>query len=274
MQQITPHKTGDFDDGVSALDAAFILQFLVSLRSLDAQQQLACDVTGNGSLSALDAALILQFEVGIIDRFPAATLCDSDWLFLPVPTPVPNGMSIQPQVMPTPCQRGAVAYSPQLTASAANQNFLGMLLGDCTGNWHPTTPTPGGNAPIGLAASARTARLGRLQRGHNGALELPLYGATSAPFSALDLQLRYDPAQLRATHVRRVGRGRSGAMQFNTRVPGMVRIAWASAQPTADDGQPLLVIQFTGRGTVGRTPQTGAESTIQLVERAAAETSP
>src|SRR5262249_13585491 len=126
-QQLTPHKSGDLNDGISALDAAVILQALVGTRTLDAQQQLACDVTGNGSLSALDAALILQFLVGTSGRFPAAQRCDSDWLFVPAAAAVPNQVVTAPQLTTTQCLPGALAYQPALSAAASNQDFLGIL---------------------------------------------------------------------------------------------------------------------------------------------------
>lgn len=69
--------------GINALDAAWVLQEVVGLRSprFDAFQKLACDVTGNGSVNALDATRILQRVVGAAGRFQAAQLCGSDWAF-------------------------------------------------------------------------------------------------------------------------------------------------------------------------------------------------
>ena len=86
---VEPRKVGDFGSPVAtgALDAAWVLQVIAGMRTFDARQRLACDVTGNGSLSALDAANILQRQVGLLTRFSAATRCDSDWLFDPVATP-------------------------------------------------------------------------------------------------------------------------------------------------------------------------------------------
>jgi hypothetical protein len=242
-QQIGPRKSGDADEGISALDAAYVLQFLVGSRALDAQQQLACDVTGNGSLSALDAALILQLTVGLINRFPAAEACQSDWLFVPAPSPVPNQALFQPQVLPTPCQRGAISYEP-LTVSAASQDFLGMLLGDCTGNWHPTA----GGGAAALGSTDHTLRLGRMQRERNGQLRLPVYTTERGLAAALGFELRYDAAAMRATGVHRARTAPAGLLQFNNTVAGVLRVAWASAQPLETTQQPILVVQFESRG--------------------------
>ncbi len=131
--QLTPRKSGDLRAAVTALDAAWVLQRVAGLRSLDALQRLAGDVTGDGSLSALDAALILQRAVGLASPFPAAAACTSEWLFQPEPIAVPNQSIVSPALAGT-CVMGSLTYGP-LAADAGGQDFTGVLLGDITGNW-------------------------------------------------------------------------------------------------------------------------------------------
>src|SRR5262249_60495611 len=52
---VSADAVGGTGNAISALDAAYILQFVAGLRQLSAQQALACDVTGNGHLTPLDA---------------------------------------------------------------------------------------------------------------------------------------------------------------------------------------------------------------------------
>jgi hypothetical protein len=134
--EIEPTKTGDLNSAVTALDAAYILQVIVGKRSFDASQTLACDVSGDGSLSALDAARILQFTVGKIARFPVAEVCGSDWAFVPIPETAPDQEIVPPQMSPGTCLRGSIVLDP-LSGQVTGQNFLGVLFGDCTGNWQP-----------------------------------------------------------------------------------------------------------------------------------------
>lgn len=139
--QLTASKQGDQGAGISAVDATYALEHVVGLRQLDAQQLLACDVTGDGSVSSLDAARILQFIVGMMDRFPVATSCGSDWAFVPDPSSAPNQRLVPPQMGPG-CQAGAIAWEP-LETPVEGQDFLAVLFGDCTGNWQPpASPTP------------------------------------------------------------------------------------------------------------------------------------
>jgi hypothetical protein len=160
MMSLQPSKQGDFNFDVTALDAAYVLQFVAGLRDLSDDQKLAADVTGNGSVSALDAARILQFQAGLLgrcsvttatpctidtqcppgetckSRFPVAQACGSDWVFRPVAAPAPNQTLVMPQINSSTCQRGAIDYSvPPLPLSG--QDFIAILFGDTTGNWTP-----------------------------------------------------------------------------------------------------------------------------------------
>jgi cysteine-rich repeat protein len=119
---------------VTALDAAYVLQHLAGTRVLDADQQLAADVTADGVLDELDAARILEFAVGSLDQFAGAA-CGSDLLYLPAAAPLPNQSSTPPAVSPA-CQPGALAFTP-LDGPAPGQSFRAVRLGDCTGNLQP-----------------------------------------------------------------------------------------------------------------------------------------
>jgi len=58
------------DGNVTAFDAIFVLQHVVGLTTLSAEQQEAADVTDDGAITAYDAVLILQHSVGLITQFP------------------------------------------------------------------------------------------------------------------------------------------------------------------------------------------------------------
>ena len=75
--------------------------------------------------------------------FPVAQACASDWLFVPMPAAAANQHLVQPQNMAVvnTCQPGAIEFAP-LAGKVTNQDFAAVLIGDCTGNWQPATPTP------------------------------------------------------------------------------------------------------------------------------------
>jgi hypothetical protein len=151
--QVQPSKQGDQGDGISVLDAVYILQAIAGSRVLTPTQLLAADVTGNGTISTLDAVRILQLKAGSIQRFEVAEACHSDWVFIPVPSPTPNQSVITPLMTLGSCRAGAIALHP-LSSTAANQDFSAVLFGDVTGNWQPNagTATPTPNLPPILSA--------------------------------------------------------------------------------------------------------------------------
>ena len=246
---VYPANTSGATNGISALDASYVLQSVVGSRQLSAEQRLACDVTGNGALSALDAVLILQYTVGMLSHFPVATACNSDWLFIPNPAPTPGQTLIQPQPGATNCTPGGVAYQP-LSASLGEQDFSALLFGDCTGNWQP--PGGGGGARSAALASGPAVRAGALRRMPSGRALLPISVERGGPVAAIDVRVVYDPTMLRAVGARPVGRARHASLAFNGREAGVARIALASSEVLGAHGEPVVVVLFEAsrRGAV------------------------
>jgi hypothetical protein len=143
--QVVPQKLGGGAGSIKVMDAVYVLQAAVGLRTLSPTQQLACDVSGDGTVSVLDAVLMLQHVVGLSTQLPVAQLCGSDWGFVPVPASDANQQLIPFQMTSGRCQPGGIAYQP-LGDQADNQDFSAVLFGDCTGTWQPAPA--GGSTPI------------------------------------------------------------------------------------------------------------------------------
>ena len=139
---IQPQKRGDAGTtAITAADAVVALGAAVGLTTLDAGQQMACDVSGDGRISAVDAVLILEYRVGLIASFPVADACQSDWVFVPAPATMPNQTSVPPQPGKSACQPGAIGWQP-LSGAAMQQDFSAALFGDCNGTWQPSDLPP------------------------------------------------------------------------------------------------------------------------------------
>jgi hypothetical protein len=161
---IEPQKLGDMGSAITAGDALAALFATVGITTPDAQQQMACDVSGDGRIGAVDALIILQYRVGIIFNFPVAQVCGSDWLFVPAPAPMPFQEAVSPQPGIDGCRPGAIRWQP-LNGDADRQDFSAVLFGDCNGSWQPgslpptasptaaTTPTP---TPTAANTATRT----------------------------------------------------------------------------------------------------------------------
>jgi hypothetical protein len=234
--QVQPSKTDATNNPVDVNDAVAVLEASVGLRTLGDEQQIACDVSGDGWVDVNDATLILQYVVGMAPRFPVAQICNSDWVFVPEAAVVPNQQVTNPQIATTFCQpNGTISYLP-LAGQANNQNFCGVLIGDCLGRWQP-----GAGAAAAMTVgpqSTATVRVGRSAPPSGRRVLVPLtIGDGLRGFSA---QLHYDASQLTAVGVRPVGRSASALVQTNLRTPGVVNVAVASVQPLPR-GQAFMV---------------------------------
>src|SRR6202158_6187875 len=77
----------------------------------------------------------------------------------------------------------------------------------------------------------------------------PLYIAGVGAFYSFDIQLQYDALQLSVIGVRRFDIARGAIVEFNAHVPGLVTIAFASAQPIQATTGAVLLVQFREHGS-------------------------
>lgn len=108
---LTPSKTGDIR-GLESLDASETARYVVGLAVPSANQRIAADADGDGSLASFDASLIARYVVGL----PGSGIVGT-WKF----------------VLPSR------SYSP-LSGDQTSQNFTAILVGDTGGNWTPSLP--------------------------------------------------------------------------------------------------------------------------------------
>lgn len=219
-------KVGGVNGAITALDAAHALQATAGARQLDALQAIACDVSGNGTVSAFDASLILRYVVGIESGLPASAACGMEWSFAPVPAPLPGQTIFAPGIAGPVCSAGAIAYA-SLVGPAGGQSFLGILHGDCTGNWDPSdsgSVTPPGTVRLGSARLRRTASGRRI-------LALPVTVSVKGGYLGLEVHLGYDRDSLLPRRVRRAAARREALVESNIGQPGELAVALASPVP-------------------------------------------
>ena len=103
---------------ITAADAARIAKSTVQLLSLSACERLAADVTANGTVSSYDAALVAEkaSSPSCTDYLlPIRVITGSDWVWVP----------------------DSKTFTPIM--GGENYDFTGILWGDVTENWAPTT---------------------------------------------------------------------------------------------------------------------------------------
>jgi hypothetical protein len=159
-------------------DAVAILQSVAGTLTLNAQQHMACDVNGGGTVDIQDAVLIEQYTVGAFTRFPVADTCGSDWIFVPVPSAAANQSVTQPLISAGTCQPGSITFDP-ISANAANQDFDAILIGDCNLSW----PSEGSPTPAAGGWERRVALFAcKLQRSTNNVVADPKFGLRAQLF--------------------------------------------------------------------------------------------
>jgi len=244
---VTPSKAGGATTNhISSLDASTVAQYSVGLIPLTSNQQIAADVSGDGTISALDASRIAQWSVGL--TLPQGDLTGT-WKFVP----------------------GSRTYS-SVSGSLTDQDFIAILMGDVTGNWTAglnAQPSPdsaqstqGGFEPGDLAGAIGFGMYGgdpkirgirstwtesSNRKLGGGLVEIPI--SIGEPISAIayDAVITYDAETLEPEFDYPVSSNGTLSANFNIAVnrgePGKLRLAAYGIAPITGDGD-LIVLRF------------------------------
>lgn len=221
-------------NNVSSLDAARIAQHVAGVLALTSDnQKVTADVSDSGTLSSADAAFIARYVAGV----GAPTGSTNQWKFYVSPGPTfPVGAS--------PTTR---TYS-SVTSNITGQDFVGLLSGDVTGNWIPTTARDTGVTP---PASEVVVMMPRLTV-NNGDFNIPvtIEGAENKDILAYEFDLRYDPKVIRPQDspvdiTETASRGLF--VVANAEKAGLLKVVVYGPMPI--DSRPLLLnLRFTAIG--------------------------
>jgi hypothetical protein len=224
---VTPGKERLLEGpAISAFDASLVLRYTVSLESLTVcpvepmlmpdsawcpedvvyAQRVAADVSGNGTISAYDASMILKYAVGILEGD-----C-GEWDFY--------------------CERRE--YCP-VAGSYDGEDYVGVLLGDVSGNWGL------GGGYFAPTAVSGTLRVGDVTGVPGGLVSVPIYLETSSGILSVQLGLAHDPGLLAPESVRACGVASGCQVAWNA-LEHQTRIALAGTGHISGNGQILEVI--------------------------------
>lgn len=229
---VTPSKTAQplaSNNGISNTDATRISQHLVGMITLNANQQLAADVTGNGTVSNLDASYIGQWSTG--NPNPGST---GTWKFLPATRNYPN------------------VNTPQ-----ANQNYDAILMGEVTGNWSPLG-IPGLVDSDGLLEPAKDAVILKAPRvkaesGTRISVPVTITDTTDRGITGYQFDVVYDASVLEPENVGGAVAGEvSDGMTVISNSPedGLLKVFVYGVLPMKGEGR-LLDLRFSTIGPAG-----------------------
>lgn len=232
---LTPSKEAG-DNGISAYDASFALQYDVGLITLSESQAIAADVNSNGYINSMDAAYILQKTAGLISLpFPGSGVV---WKFNPTSRII-----------------------PELTGDISSQDFTAILLGDISGNW----VDPGkalNNVGNEITTGSAILTIPVVNTLPGGSIDVPInLDILDAELFGADLTITYDPTHVSISNVRIGSLAIGWSLVSNLTEPGVVRIAMAGAVPINADGE-LVLFTATALGA----PETQSALTFTSVD--------
>jgi len=258
--QLTGFGTGSYtvslskttgQNGINSFDAARIAQHVTGISLLaNDNQRVSADVTGNGNITSQDAAKIAQVVTGLPFSPPNLT---NTWRFFTTPGPTfPVGAS--------PTSR---TY-PSIASNITGDDYIGLLIGDVTGNWNPTAARPGPNAECGVRNAeckdigperGISVTLPEVSAGTDKEIVIPVKveGIADKNVISYEFDLRYDPSVMQP-----VGDGvdvkgtisRGLSVVTNPTVPGLLRVVVYGAHPIDENGV-LLNLRFAAVGSAG-----------------------
>jgi 6-phosphogluconolactonase (cycloisomerase 2 family) len=238
---VTPNKNGGAGGAITSFDAGRIAQYAAGVNSLTATQMLVADVSGNGSVSSFDAGQIARYAASL----PGAG-ATGDWAFKPA----------------------SKTYS-SVGSSVSGEDYVGLLMGDVTGNW-----TNSGARPAGDSASSVDSGKWKVESEEGDAADrsiivtarpvvagaekeivvpINVEGMTGKGIISYEFDLRYDPAVVQPLESPvdvkgTVSRGLS--VVTNATEPGLLRVVVYGAFPVAEDGV-LMNLRFSAVGNAG-----------------------
>ena len=237
-------------NSVTSNDAARIAQHVAGTVLLaNDNQKTAADVTGNSVISSQDAAKVAQYVAGLPYTPPNLT---GLWRFF-----VPPGPTFPTNTTPS------IRTYPSITNNLTGENFVGILMGEVSGNWIPSGAKSANGRPE-LADVRQSILLLETKvavtipdvvssTSKNVLIPINVAGAANKYITSYEFDLRYDPLVIQpvinvADATETVSRGLS--IVANATSPGLLRVVVYGAMPIEVDGV-LLNLKFTAVGKPG-----------------------
>jgi hypothetical protein len=234
-------------NSITSNDAARIAQHVAGISLLTTNnQKVSADVSGNGAVSSNDAAKIAQYVAGL-NPLPQPNLTGMWQFYLPPGPTFPIGTS--------PTSR---TY-PSVTTSIAGEDYVGLLIGEVSGNWTPSSARPSASRQKAEAESSDNedivVDLPKVTTATEKEVIVPVsvQGAANRQIISYEFDLRYDPSviQPQSEAVDLTGTASRGLSSVvNATEPGLLRVVMYGPIPI-DGSRVLLNLRFTAVGTPG-----------------------
>jgi len=214
-------KSNDVKSSIDAYDAAMVLQDIAGFINLTPYQMLTADVSANRTVSADDASFILRRVVGL-ENFPV----DEEWRFVPASFEMDEkNWSSAP----------ATINVSLVFDGRANQNFLGLVVGDVSGNW----TIKGLNIPSGHAE----LWLGQAEQINSNEIRIPIEANITGDLLAATMELRFEHERMRLQDVQ-LAPELTAFQIAHSCCDDILRIAFAGPEPVRGKNVRLTLVSF------------------------------
>ncbi len=230
-------------NGISSNDAARIAQHVIGNNVFTTDvQKVTADVSDNGTLSSNDAALIARYAAGVGAPFGLT----GNWRFFVSPPPYPAG------AWPT-----TRTYTDPIGIQTG-QDYVGILMGDVTGNWANTGARRTGTKKVSNENDSENTiavELPQIETSVEKDIVIPVSvrGLANKDVISYEFNLRYDPSVIEPiADVVDVNGTASRGLSFvaNPYEPGVLRVVVYGAFPIDENGV-LLSLKFKAVGAAG-----------------------
>ncbi|MBL7086562.1 MAG: T9SS type A sorting domain-containing protein, partial [Candidatus Cloacimonetes bacterium] len=182
----TPSKADDLG-GLSGTDASRIARYVALLYEFDCLEIIAADVSMNGHISGTDASRVARYVALLITELNGDGI---DWVF--TPEPIPNCNDWPPIIY-----ENTREYTP-LESDLIDEDFIGIRLGDVSGNWAPDVrmPLTQKSSPPGADPSEEATEI---EASNNSTLRIPVVIDEVNAIEGIDIIIAFSPEVLKLT---------------------------------------------------------------------------
>jgi len=247
---VSVSKTGG-QNGITSNDAARIAQHVIGTNDLTTDvQKVTADVSNNGSITSNDAALIARYVASAGQPLGLT----GNWRFFVAPGP------------PYPAGSWPVSrtYAGPILGEITGQDYVGILMGDVTGNWtntgarvsspHLSKGAVGADEPSNSVCSVAIELTNvSAHSGQEIVVPVTVEGIANKDVISYEFDLSYDPSVIQpvADPIDIKDTASHGmAYAINTDTPGILRVVFYGPLPIDEDGI-LLNLRFTTIGAPG-----------------------
>ena len=176
----TPSKIDDLG-GLSGTDASRIARYVALLYEFDCIEMITADVSMNQSISGTDASRVARYVALLITDLNTDGI---HWVF--TPEPIPDCADWPPIVY-----ENTREYFP-LESDLTDEDFIGIRLGDVSGNW---------SQEVRESLTYAPSEVTNIETDINSTLRIPVVIEEATAIEGIDICIEFDPEVLQITEL-------------------------------------------------------------------------